>query len=206
MAESIQNSGCLTVDQAKQKLETTGDLSCQELDDANKDARANELDPKATPDGYALTIAARKPANGPPKLMKAVSAGNAPKKEFRDGYQGPVKEKTRPACSGGGGYDAQRKNDSETKILDPEMRAGNGGSIKMKIFHQSPGENGNLVQDEMPCISCRKSICGANACGITVILCNKNNEEVPANEMCDGATPKGTGSTSDPLWVGKGFA
>jgi len=197
----------MTCDQAAQKAAEEGKLSCKELDDANNDARTNQLEKELTPEGFALTTAIRKPVNGPARLMKAVSAKDAPKKDYKDGYQKSLApdQKTRPACSGGGGYDAMRKNDSETKILDPEMRAGQGGSIMMKIFHQEVGDDGKRVQNEMPCISCRKSICGAQACEITVILCNKNNEEVPASELCDGSKPKGTGSTKDPFWVSKGF-
>src|SRR5262249_46266418 len=113
----------------------------------------------------------------------------------------------RPGCGGGGLYDVQRRGDSETKILDPLMRQGQGGTILMKVYHKEAKQ-----EDEMPCIHCRKSICGAARCDIDVTLCNKDNDEVKADEVCekDGegkftGQPLGTGSGSDPLWVGKGF-
>ncbi|WP_367871329.1 hypothetical protein [Luteolibacter sp. Populi] len=196
----------MTCDQAAQAVAEGKELTCEELDQANKDARKNELDNDNTPEGFALTTAVGTNKNGVSGFMKGVSSGDAPKKEFKNGYAPAVKAKTRPDCSGAGGYDAQRKNDSETKVLDPFMRsAGSGGSVTMKVYHRSVA-GGVTTEDEMPCISCRKSICGAEKCGITVTLCNKNNEKVKAADMCDDGKPKGTGSTSDPLWTNAGFA
>lgn len=71
----------------------------------------------------------------------------------------------------------------------------------MKIFHQS--NQGEV--DSLPCWSCRESICGAERCGITVILCNDKNEEVMAADLCgDDGEPEpvgGTGKEKDNLWM-----
>lgn len=199
-----QNSASTTMSVAEKAIAAGEEPTCEQLDDSNRQAR-DELDPVHTPEGFALTTAVGTNANGISGYMKAVSRSNAPKPEFKSGYAESVGAKSRPECSGGGGYDAMRKNDSETKLLDPFMRtAGSGSSIKMKVYHQSK-KDGKIVKDSMPCISCRKSICGAQSCGIEVTLCNNENKEVKAEDLCDEGTPKGTGSTSDPFWESKGF-
>ena len=55
----------------------------------------------------------------------------------------------------------------------------------MKVYHNDAGG-----ADCMPCGSCKKSICAATACGINVTLCNKDNNEVNANELCQNGQPE----------------
>jgi hypothetical protein len=231
----------MTLDRAKEKAAKGEDLKCDELDELNKDARANEIDQSKVTDpetgeplGYAVTTASRTNANNATYAVKGTSFDRDPnvKPEHRNGYANNVKTLNRPDCGGGGKYDVQHRNDSETKILDNEMRPpmAGGGSIRMKVHHVGVvtrkvkvfttdlfGKNKQQVgfktvttvtRDEMPCGTCKKSICQAQACGIDVILCNNQNEEVRASELCENGNPRPVGGTSDArtkLWASRGF-
>jgi hypothetical protein len=201
---NTQNSGSMTCNQAKEKVATIGDLSCEELERANDDMRDNELKQNALPDGYATTTSVWKPATGPATFMQAVSCDAARPKKGKDGYQDPVKAKNMPPCAGGRPTGSGRRHDSENKTLDPLMRAGIPGTIKMNTFHQP---STNEVPDAMPCYSCRQSICEAKACGITVILCTTDNpsQEVSADTLCDKGKPKGGKDDFDSAWSSKGL-
>jgi hypothetical protein len=197
---NTQNSGSMTCNQAAAQVAAGGELNCQELDEANQDARANEL--QDLPAGHAVTTSFYKPATGNPSFMKACSNTRATRNA--KGWQPVVQHKNMPPCAGGRATSSGRRHDSENKTLDPLMRAGSGGSILMKTFHIS-GAAG-AVADNMPCASCRNAICEASRCGITVTLCNNKNEKVPASKVCNSnGTPKGGGGDSDPLWASFGL-
>jgi hypothetical protein len=192
----------MTLNQAAQQYAEIGELKCQDLDDANQEARQDELNTTdEQKEGFALTTAQWKPANGPGVYLKATSVNreDCVREEFRDGYSDKVDSKTKPACMGGGNYNPHRKNDSETKLLDPLMRPpmAMNGTVRMKIFHVSNG-----VADELPCGSCRRSICGAEACGIKIELCNNKNEVVHGKDLCKNGAPK---DTTDAGWRAMGF-
>jgi hypothetical protein len=232
----------MTLDRAKEKAAANQDLNCEELDALNQDARSNELDQsklsttnkrtkQTEPVGYALTTASRTNANGATYALKATSLDKKTciKPECKSGYEDPIDKNNtndRPPCGGGGKYDFQHKNDSETKILDPEMRPPmvGGGSIRMKVFHQGVTKRRKVTKladgvfkrqttttvkrDEMPCGTCKKTICQAEACGINVVLCNNKNEEVNAKDLCENGSPKpakGTSAQRTKLWASKGF-
>jgi len=195
----------MTLNQAAMQFAEIGELTCQDLDDANQEARGQELDQAGMTaeqkEGFALTTAVWKPDGGPGAYLKATSLNreDCVKEEFRDGYSDKVSSKTKPACMGGGNYNPHRKNDSETKLLDPLMRPpmAMNGTVTMKIYHVSGG-----VADELPCGSCRRTICGAEACGIKIELCNNKNEKVKGSDLCSNGKPK---DTTDKGWRAKGF-
>lgn len=190
-------TGSMTCDQAQQAVAEGKELTCKDLREANEDARKNKL--KNLPPDHAVTTSYRVPAEGSPKFMKACS--NHASTGGKDGWQPVVKEKNMPPCAGGRATASGRRHDSENKTLDPEMRAGKGGSILMSTFHTSGGK-----PDMMPCPSCRKAICEAQKCGIKVELCNKDDDKVPASEVCnENGTPKGGKDISDPHWASKGL-
>jgi hypothetical protein len=197
---NTQNSGSMTLDQAKQQLALVGDLTCEELDERNETARTelNKLPP-----AHAVTISVRQPAEGPPRLMQACSNQESTKK--LDGWQPTVKDKKQPECAGGRGTSSGRRYDSENKTLHPEMKAGEGGSIKMSTFHT----NGSR-KDAMPCRSCRQAICEAEQCGIQVWLCKatgKPPEAVRPHEkgLCPPAKGPPADDEWDPAWADEGL-
>lgn len=223
MADLPQNSASMTCDQASEKAAGGEDLSCKELAEANEDARNNQLNPPGITKGGALTTAVQS-SGGSKKFLKAVSNGKLPLKEFLHGYQVPKGAKDRrfvpsptaqqqgayPPCAGYKDEDlgpGQRIFDSEAKLLDPAMRSGAGGSFKMSIVHV---ETGGGAPDALPCASCKRYICGAEKCGISITLCNNKNEEVKAEDLCDKETgePKPVGGTNDEknsFWLSAGL-
>ncbi|HEY5909319.1 MAG TPA: DUF4150 domain-containing protein [Verrucomicrobiae bacterium] len=200
---NTQNAGSMTVNQAKEKTTTVGDLSCKELEEASEDMLLNELKFNRLPEGFATTVSIYKPATGPPKFMQAVSCDAARPKKGKDGYQNVVKEKKMPPCAGERPTGSGRRHDSENKTLDPLMRAKTGGSIKMNTFHMSSSK----MPDAMPCYSCRQAICEAEKCGISVTLCTSDDppKEVEAKDLCKDGKPKGGTDDYDPLWASKGL-
>jgi hypothetical protein len=199
MPNPPQNSGSLTLNRAAQQNAQVRDLTCDELNAANKEARTNET--QSSFPGGAHTTAFRKDAAGNGKYMKAMCP-DMPKAQFADGYQGPVKDKTQPDCKGTGSGRATsvgRRNDAENKILNPEMNAGKGGMIKMSTYH-SPG-------DAAPCYSCRQAICEAEDCGIEVWLCK--SEKTPPEAFrpaAQGLCPPASGQGDyDPAWQAQGL-
>jgi hypothetical protein len=171
---STQNSGSLTLNQAAEQNAVVRPLTCEELEQANKEAREKET--KSSFRGGALTTAYRRDGNNNGKYMKAMCP-NLPKKRFEDGYQKSLPEDGKqPPCAGGRTPGAGRVNDAENKILNPEMAAGQGGMILMSTWHT--GANG---PDAMPCFSCRRAICEAEVCGIHVWLCKATNK--PPDEV-----------------------
>jgi hypothetical protein len=199
MGTSIQNSGSLTLNQAAEKNAEIRDLTCDELDAANKEARESETQ-KSFPGG-AHTTAHRKDAAGNGKYMKAMCP-NMPKAEFEEGYQDPVSDKNQPPCGGGRATSKGRRNDAENKILHPEMKAGKGGSIKMSTYH-----TGAKGPDAMPCYSCRQAICEAEACGIEVWLCKATNKPPEAvRPRAQGMCPPAVGQGDfDQSWANQGL-
>jgi hypothetical protein len=173
----------LTVNKANEQNAKIRPLTCDELNNGNKEAR--DCETRGAFKGGAHTTAYRKPAKGPGKYMKAMCP-DMPTAEFADDYQDPVTRKTQPKCkdgkptSGRGRATSKgRRNDAENKILVPEMQAGGGGMILMSTFH-TPG-------DAAPCYSCRQAICEAEECGIEVWLC-KSEKKPP-----DSFRPKDKG-------------
>lgn len=193
---NTQNSGSMTANQAAMKVAAGEELTCQELAEANEDARTNEL--RNLPDNHAVTTSYRRDAAGNGKFMKACS--NQASTTGRAGWQPVVKDKNMPPCAGGRSTGSGRRHDSENKTLDPEMRAGAGGMIRMNTFHTT-----GQVADMMPCSSCRQAICETASCGIEVVLCNKHHEEVPASDVCEGGKPIGGGGHSNAFWASKGL-
>lgn len=197
---NTNNSGSMTCSQAKAKAEKEGDLTCEELDMANQDARDNEIEEGQMGNPITVTTAVRTDSNGNTKFMRAVS-GNKDQKvksNHRDDYQDPI-EDGKVACSETENYNKRRKHDSEPKLIQPEFNG--GGTMKMKIFHQSRNTKGKLVNDCMPCGSCKKVICIAQACGLNIILCNEKNEEVKAEDLCEDGKPKGDKVERKPNWA-----
>jgi hypothetical protein len=196
---NTNNSGSMTCNQAQQKVAAGGELTCKELAEANEDARKNEL--SNLPSGHAVTTSFYKPSSGPARFMKACS--NQASTRGNPSYQPVVQQKNMPPCAGGRATGAGRRHDSENKTLDPLMRAGSGGSIRISTFHVA-GSTGQ--SDNMPCHSCRKAICEAALCGINVTLCNKDHEEIPASRVCNpNGTPQGGGGDADPIWAAQGL-
>jgi hypothetical protein len=193
---NTQNSGCMTVDQAAEAVARGEKLDCKDLSEANADAR--EKLKADLPDNHTVTMSYRVDASEKPKFMMACS--NKKATDGVAGWQPAVEEKSMPPCAHGRKTGKNQRNHAENKTLDPEMRAGGGGTILMSTVHVNNG-----VPDMMPCGSCKKAICESHDCGIEVTLCNKDHNQVPAAEMCDGATPKGGPGDSDPFWISKGF-
>jgi len=218
---NTNNSGSMTCDQASEKAARGEDLSCKELDEANADARNNQLRPPGMAEGGALTTAVQS-SGGFKRFQKAISNGKLPCPEFQHGYQVPKGAKDRrftpsPSASDQGSYppcaghgpDApgpgQRIFDSEAKLLDPAMRSGMRGSFKMKIYHVAAAGG---APDALPCPSCKRYICGAEECGIKITLCTTDNREVEAANLCrDGeAEPVGgTEAEKDSFWAQEGL-
>jgi len=198
------NSGASQFNQAMEKEAKIRELTCEELSDANESACEEEMEPGRMNESITVTTAQRIYKNGKKKLMKAVSDITAPTDEACRGYEDPRTEKTRmQGCKKGKRekYDAQGKNHTEPKLLEGEWDK--GGSIKMSIFHQNVNisfvddmPKVDITQDAMPCGSCKKAICAAQACGIDITLCNQRNEEVKAKDLCEKGEPKPAGGTS----------
>jgi hypothetical protein len=177
------------------------ELTCEELEAANKEARESET--RASFPGGAHSTAYRRDAAGNGKYMKAMCP-NLPKSEFADGYQETITDKKQPPCAGGRPTSNGRRNDSENKILHPEMKAGKGGSIRMSTSHTASAGG---AADAMPCYSCRQAICEAEKCGITVTLCTskKPPDEVKASQLCHDGKPSGGTADYDATWASKGL-
>lgn len=115
----------MTCNQAAQKIASGEELTCKDLDDANKDARTQDFKEQGLPAEHALSTAVYTNPAGISGFMKGVSSNMNIDPDKASGYADPVdaNTNTRPDCGPAGGYDPQRKNDSETKLLDPLMRA-----------------------------------------------------------------------------------
>ena len=195
------NSGSLTLNQAAMQTAQVRPLTCQELEDANEEAREKET--RDSFPGGAHTTAYREDAAGNGKYMKAMCP-NLPKKEFEEGYQDAVTSKKQPPCAGGRPTSKGRRNDAENKILHPEMNARKGGWIRMSTHHTATGGG---AADAMPCYSCRQAICEAEKCGIRVTLCTskKPPDEISAAKLCKKGKPRGGTADSDPIWAKAGL-
>jgi hypothetical protein len=187
----------LVLDQAKQKIEKGEELNCEELDALNRDARKNEVNPRFGT--FTLTTASFTPAGGgKSQFRKATAPGRDPliKSGKRAGYAG-TNEKGTMACTnepyGGerGGANAvennMTRNHAEPKLMEPSFVSGGSlGSLRMKTHHQMAPGNANA----MPCETCRPAICKAVQCGLEILLCNDKNEDVDAQDLCDGGNPR----------------
>lgn len=204
MTNPPQNSGALTINQAAKIAALDRELTCEELNAANKEARESET--KGSFQGGAHTTAYRRNSAGKGKYMKSMCP-NKPKAEFEDGYQPTVTRKSQPKCkdgkpvkrSRGRRTSSGRRNDAENKILLPEMLKGEGGMIKMSTYH-TPG-------DAAPCYSCRQAICEAEECGIEVWLCKSENTPPEAmRPKAEGlCPPKEREGDYDQDWQKKGL-
>jgi hypothetical protein len=195
-----QNSGSLTLNQAAEIAAKERELTCEELDAANKEAREKETQPSFS--GGAHTTAYRKDAAGNGKYMRAMCP-HKPRKRVADKYQKSLPEDGKqPPCAGGRTPGAGRVNDSENKILNPEMASGGGGSIKLSTWHT--GENG---PDAMPCYSCRRAVCEAEACLIEVWLCKATGKPPEAvRPQAQGMCPPAAGQGHfDQSWADQGL-
>jgi hypothetical protein len=175
------------------------ELTCEELKNANDEARRDETGKAFKKNGGTLTTAYRQDAAGNGRYMMAMTP-NDPLPEFQGAYQPSLdKDATQPVCPPSpprkaGGY---RVNDAENKLLHPLMAGGGGGKIKMSTNH---------LGDAAPCGSCRKAICEAEACGIEVWLC-KSSKTPPeavrpaAEKLC----PSKSGKDYDPAWQAHGL-
>lgn len=199
-----QNSGDMTLNQAAQEYAQIGELTCDDLEDLNREARTNEVDPDADLGKTTTTTAYRRDGQGNGRYLKAMTP-NAPHPEHADGYQPPISDPRQPPCAGGRSTDCQRRNDAENKILFPEMDAQGGGSILLSTMHPSPGGEG---VDAAPCNSCRQAICEAEECGIKVYLCRSSGRPPDAVRpakagLCDD--PGGGHGSYNPDWQNMGL-
>lgn len=183
----------------KQMPGKTEDPECKKLDEENEAARNEDLSEETrTSQSFTLTSALRT-KNGNTTTMFSAAPGDVVSTNSSRKYQ-PTNSSNKMACTDNE-YDSRCKDHTEPKLLDPEWS--DGGTIKMKIFHQTvrrwyrtfpDGTRGSVIRevqvDCMPCYSCRKSICAAEKCGLKVILCNKDNEEVPAENLCKNGEPQ----------------
>ncbi|MBW2636721.1 MAG: DUF4150 domain-containing protein [Deltaproteobacteria bacterium] len=182
----------------KQKPSEPEDPDCKKLDAENEKARNEDLSEETrTSQSFTLTSALRK-KDGITKIMFSAAPGDVESTNKNRKYQ-PTNSSSKMACTGEE-YDARCKDHTEPKLLDPEWNS--GGSIKMKIFHHTmktlsktlpDGTRAHIkkqVVDCMPCYSCKKSICAAEKCGLTVVLCNKDNKEVHAKDLCKDGKPQ----------------
>jgi len=212
-ASDPMDTGSTTVDLAKPKPGMVKEPECSKLDSKNQKARDEEID---MPDegGIAVTAAFVKPPEGKlGQIWKSTSQPDLVDPLKTSGYRmtpatGEIPECAELKKNGENKKWSRRGNDSEPRILNPEMAANPSGKlIKMKIWHR----DAEGTEDALPCWSCREAICGAEKCGITIILCNNNNEEVNANpELCKDGVPKPVNETPDSeakkqFWRDKGF-
>jgi hypothetical protein len=196
-----QGNMALTLNQAKMKIAAGAPLNCEELDALNQEARNNEMQPGKT-SGFTLTTGSYKGPGGGSFYMKAVTprAAATIKPGSRSGYMSSNK-KTTMACSnekyGGrsnrasGVENNKTRNHTEPKMIESIFGGGGGsaprppgslGTLTMKINHQE-----TTPPDAMPCDSCKKAICVAVDCGLTIKLCNKDND--PVDPPCSGQNP-----------------
>ena len=195
----------MTMNQAAQDYAQIGELTCEDLQDANEECRQDETQPAF--EGGAHVTAYRVDGSGAGSYMKAMCP-NMPRAQFADGYQPALDQTTPPPpCSGRAGPSAGgRINDAESKILYPEMTAGGGGSIKMSIYHT--GDNG---PDAMPCHKCRAAICDAEACDIEVWICKVSDTPPEAvRPAAAGLCPPAPANTRaaqawDQAWADQGM-
>jgi hypothetical protein len=193
----------MTLNQAATINAQERELTCEELKDANAEARENETGARFQAGG-TLTTAYRERATGTPGqlYMKAMCPQN-PLAEFADAYQPGIDQQAfQPDCTGSGNprrAGSGRVNDAENKLLHPEMAGGFGGKIKMSTWHP-PG-------DAAPCYSCRQSICEAEACNIEVWLCKSDSSQPEAvRPAAEGLCPPQEGQGDyDPAWQDLGL-
>ena len=194
-------NGGVVLNRAKEKRRKNLQLNCQELGALNKEAREKQIKKTAQEKPFTVTTASRTDYKGKTKFMKAATPKDVPFQKYQSGYQKTIdKDKKTIACSPTP-HSPRRKHDTEPKLLEPEWPM--GGTIKMKIFHQD--KDG---VDSMPCSCCKKVICETQKCGLNIILCNKRNQEVKAEDLCKDGKPKpvgGTGKDKDAFWASKGL-
>jgi hypothetical protein len=193
-----QTNGAVTLNRAAMANATIRELSCDELDAANREARANETAP-GTGTSSTMATAYRKAPGMPGQYMKAMCP-HTPRPEFAGGYQQTIRAKDQPPCAGGRQPSYRDKNHAENKILHPEMDAQDGGMVKISIWHP-PG-------DASPCASCRQSICEAEDCGLKVYLCRSSGRPPEAvRPAAAGLCPPNPDAPRlyDPLWQARGL-
>jgi hypothetical protein len=205
---------------------------CEALEEMMEEMQADEA--QGSP---ALAAAHFQPENGPGMYMKASADMSYVDDFYRDEYQPsrPYDEGRRqradgtpgrPPCSGIDPNErpAQtRIQDAESKILTPLMQPNpavpdppyQSGTVTMTVDHASdrcsPGGGG---RDRMPCGSCRDAICGANNCGIKVLICVGGEDPIDPEEagLCP-PDPYNVGNREernefkkwDPDWEGVGM-
>lgn len=195
------NSAAMTLNQAAMQNAQVRELTCDELDAANQEARANEMGPGDTP--TTIDTAYREDGDGNGRYMKAMCPHN-PLPECENGYQPPVAQQDQPACGGGRRPGYRVRNHAENKLLHPEMDAQAGGKIKISISHPAP--NPPPAFDRAPCSSCRQSICEAEACGIRVELCRSGRPPETVRPQTAGLCPPDEGQGDyDPAWQNTGL-
>jgi hypothetical protein len=216
----INNSNAaLVLNQAKDKIAAGEPLNCEELDTVNKDEREKRIRPSYPDDDVVTQMASFTPAGGGKSIfMKAMTPQAALASPQNSGYQGPNGKGTM-ACTEEL-YGGSRAGPTPGTFIGPrrpgheransEFRNHTEAKIIEGLFGSTPPQLGTLKTkiSKISCWSCRRAICAAVNCGLTIILCNNEKQEVNAEELCDNGEPEPAGGSEyeiESLWASEGL-
>jgi hypothetical protein len=152
-----------------------GDPECVELENAARDAAANDTVGGNLPDDAALVTA--KHSGG--RTFKALQPGDLVKSSKQSGYSQPHGKSTL-TCTGTpyNPNDQGNRDHSECKIMEDLWGSGSGpgpgGSLSMRV---NWNDGGSL--SDSPCGQCKGSICKtALACKIEIYICKGDADKM----------------------------
>ena len=218
---NVQNSGCVILDRANEKIAEGKELTCEELERKNREARETQRNEDYEEDEVVVQTASFTPAGGGRSTFhKAMTPQEAALSPKRNGFAPPNKKKTM-ACSGER-YGGSRSTPSSGPIKpgharsNTEFRNHTEGKIFEPFFNRRPipsGPPGSVGRvktkiSKISCWSCRRAICAAVECGLEIVLCNDQNEDVNAEDLCNQGQPEpagGTESEIESFWSAQGL-
>jgi Domain of unknown function (DUF4150) len=166
-------NGAVTANFAKLNAKVPKPLTCKELEEENDKMRRNDMKSR-TDSGYTATTASFTPSGGRASyFMKALTPRKLIKPSKRAGYAKSRGPREKMSCTrtewGAGG----NNNHTEPKLIEQLFPTPGSGTLRMSIFHKPAGANA----DSEPCTRCRKGICTAVKCGLTIKLCERDGTE-----------------------------
>lgn len=182
-----QPNMALVVNQASQNVPVDRPLTCDELQAANAIVQQDQMRPSRQNRGFTSTTASFTPPSGAGSMfMKAVTPQDLIRSGARSGFAQPRPPNQTMSCSNVQWGAAGNNNHTEPKLMEQFFPAPKPvGTLTMSIHHQPlgpPGPTGrgpSPPPDAEPCGRCRKGICTAVECGLTIKLCGHDPEEPP---------------------------
>jgi len=219
---NVHNTGAMILNRANQKIAKGEELTCEELERKNKEARETQRNSNFTEDEVVVQTASfTPPGGGRSTFHKAMTPQEAALSPKKNGFADPNQKKTM-ACSGER-YGGSRSTPSSGPIKpgharsNVEFRNHTEGKIIEQFFSTRPipsgppGSVGRLKTkiSKISCWSCKRAICAAVRCGLEIVLCNNKNDEVNAEDLCRDGQPEPAGGTEpeiESFWSGEGLS